>query len=502
MKKTAATDHAEPIVYRRIDPNLLVPSPFHRRTRWGDMRLFTLSIKENGVIQSIKCRIPVDDPNALEIVVGHRRHIGACRAGLPFVDVIVVDMTDDEVLEAQYVENADREGAHPLDDADLFDEMKTRGSDERMLAKRFGKKVEFIRSRLRLLNLSPQARKAYANDHLSDLQAQRLAMIPSPVQQNVLCQAIKDGFLSDDDAIAHWIKMHVLAPLDDLPWSLGDKATPLPNGKNGSCNDCPKRTGKQADLFPDLVGGEDMCADTKCWQGKMAHAFKLAVGAAEAAGHTIIDRDAKDMFVQRSGARPLVVKSSGYVDPDAECSMVPGKTWEQVVKLSAVVPERALVRDTDGRPRLLIIEKSMAQAVRAVVRSEPDSAVAKAEAAADPARAQVRAVKEHRAKLEAELVKAVSGIVAGGWNTSLIVRLAAARVVSPSSVKLVAKATNLTPEQILAWEGDGLQFDDMAILGALLVADVGVSSSPHPEIRAIADVFKIELPTTEAAAET
>jgi ParB/RepB/Spo0J family partition protein len=494
---------APPPVIRRAEPASLIDSPFHKRTNWGDKRDFAKSIAENGILQRIVCRIPHDNPNALEIVFGHRRKLGAVTAGLAFVDVEVREMTDDEVIEAQYRENADRELSHPLDEAHQFHLLTEQfAHDLRTLARRVQKPVSFIRERLRLLRLSPKCRKAYGDGALTHDQARRIAMIPASQQQNVLWEAIKDKRISNDADMNSWIRRHVLAPLDEdsVEWALNDKTMPKADGKPGSCNDCPNRTGKQPDLFPDIAGAADMCAVPKCWQGKMDHAYERAATLAVSEEYEVVDRNPDLTFLVRHGARPMVARSSGYVDPEGDCPLMPGSTWEAAVATAGFTPERALLRDQDGRPRVLYVERSVAAPIRNAVRHQPESAAAKAEAAADPARATMRAAKDARNAKETELVKAV--IASSGVLTdNVMLTFTARRIVAPATVKAVAKAGGLDPESIFAgdpgWSaGAGAERTlptPRTVLVALLVAEVGVSAEPPDELRAVATLVGVSL---------
>lgn len=492
MTSDFTTDLLPPPVIRRVAPGPLLESPFHKRTNWGDKREFAKSIAENGILQRIVCRVPIDNPNELEIVFGHRRRLGAVTAGLAFIDVEVREMTDDEVIEAQYRENADRENSHPLDDAHQFWLLTEKfGHDLRTLARRIQKPVGFIRDRLRLHKLSPRCRKAYSDGAVSHEQAQRIAMVPTAQQQNLLWDAIKDNRIVTDSDMVSWIRRHVLAPLDSdtVEWALGDKTTPKSDGKNGSCNDCPHRTGKQPDLFPDIVGAADMCSLPKCWQGKMDHAYQLATVAAEQADYEVVDRSPDLTFLVRHGAKPMVARSSGYVDPTVECPLLPGSTWDAAVATAGFTPERALLRDQDGRPRVLYVEKSVTAPIKAAVRNKPESAAAKAEVAADPARAIQRAAKDARSATEVKLIKR---ILEHGDDVpaSMLLALVASHIVAPAAVRAVAKACGVDPQTIFA----GTAEPQSRVILALLISEVGVVVDPSAEVRAIASVMKVALP--------
>lgn len=110
------------------------------------------SIRKNGVMQPILVR-SIGDGN-YEIVAGERRWRAAKIAGLDEIPVVIRDITDEQALELAIVENVQREGLHPLEEANgyqrLMDEF---GYTQENIATTVNKSRSHIANLLRLLAL-------------------------------------------------------------------------------------------------------------------------------------------------------------------------------------------------------------------------------------------------------------------------------------------------------------------------------------------------------------
>lgn len=117
----------------------LVPSNTHiqelRRARF-DQKLITElaeSIKGVGVLQAILVRpLPAGEGskalqklgrNVHQIVAGERRFLAAKKAGLNEIPATVRELTDEQVLEVQLIENLQREDLHELEEAEGYEEL-------------------------------------------------------------------------------------------------------------------------------------------------------------------------------------------------------------------------------------------------------------------------------------------------------------------------------------------------------------------------------------------
>jgi ParB/RepB/Spo0J family partition protein len=479
-KKTRVTDidddAEKPDELVSIPPGDLKPSPFHRRTVWGNMRAFASLIETMGVIEPPIVRI-VD--GEYELVVGHRRQKGAVMAKLETVPCLVRTLLDEEVIEIQAAENMRREDLHPLDACDYYAMLLERGHDQRSLGKRFGVQPESVRETLRLLSLAPMARAAYAKGSISHVAARYLCQL-MPAQQGALTEALTGGAIADD-AILAWIRRHALVSLTDVPWSLTDKRFSA-----GACATCPKRTGGgQRTLFAEIAGDDATCADPSCWKDKMRTVAAEAIEKAKADGHAISADKPDRTFIVTGVGRPQVIRSSGFVDADAECPATPGKTWLEAIQRAGVEAKITVHLDQDGRARYLLPEADVTGRVRRAVRDE-STPIAKDVATADPARAAAKEAAKSAAKAEAALIAAaLAGTITESQGLAI-----ALDVVSMSSIRAVAKADGVEPDAIgaAATPAAGRR------LVALMIAESGIKSTA---VRDAARAAGISLPDVE-----
>lgn len=121
-----------------------------RRARFTEEGLADLaaSVKETGVVQPIIVR-PVDEQH--EIVAGERRWRAAVMAGFDTIPAIVRDLTDEQVLEVQIIENLQREELLPLEEAEGYRElMNLKGIAAEDVGDLVGKSRSWVYGRLKL----------------------------------------------------------------------------------------------------------------------------------------------------------------------------------------------------------------------------------------------------------------------------------------------------------------------------------------------------------------
>ncbi len=263
-------------------------SQIERRARFDKAGITELaeSIKSIGLQQPIVARRV---NGHFELVAGERRVLAAKQAGLDAIDTIVRELTDQQVLEVQLVENLQREGLHELAEAEGYETLMKRHhyTVEQLVAK-VGKSAAYVYARLKLTALCPEARKAFYDDKLNASTALLIARIPIHDLQRRAVKEITaprwgDGPMSYRQAANHVHEQYMLQ-LSQAPFPTGD---PDLVPKAGPCGSCPKRTGNQKELFGD-VKGADVCTDPVCFAAKRdANAVRLAA-AAEASGKEVI----------------------------------------------------------------------------------------------------------------------------------------------------------------------------------------------------------------------
>lgn len=169
---------------RRLPIEALRPNPDQPRRRFDDESLAELaqSIREKGVLQPLIVRPLPGQPDRFEIVAGERRWRASQRAGLADVPVIVRDFDDTEVLEIGVIENIQREGLNPIDEAAAYRALIDRfGRTQDKVAEALGKSRSHIANSMRLLNLPDQVQAMVLDGRLSAGHARALVTSADPV---------------------------------------------------------------------------------------------------------------------------------------------------------------------------------------------------------------------------------------------------------------------------------------------------------------------------------
>ena len=238
-------------------------SPLNPRRHFAEAPLAELaeSIRQVGVLTPLLVR-PVGDH--YEIAGGHRRYRAAKRAGLETVPCLVHELGDDEFLEIVTLDNLHREDVHPLDEANGFFTLLTRTNLEvEALAAKIGKSMSYIYQRLKLRDLVPAAQTAFLGGEITAGHALLLARLVPEDQKEFLdqCGEEEGGWTVAD--LRRAIHNQVYLRLDRSPFPTDDATLP-----GGSCVECPKRTGYNTQLFPDIAEA-DTCTDRECHAAKI-----------------------------------------------------------------------------------------------------------------------------------------------------------------------------------------------------------------------------------------
>ncbi len=339
---------------RMIPLDELLESPTNPRRRGTpeqDQELLE-SVKQLGVLQPVLAR-PVN--GHLELVFGHRRLRAAQGAGLVSLPVLVRELSDLEVIEAQLVENMQRADVAPLDEAAAVRRMTELGRSIDEVAAKLGKSRAYVYARLKLLDLAEPARKALEEGTLDASRALLIARLPSPKLQ---AEATKEITRLDfrGEAMSYReareaIERRFLLRLAEAPWKLDD-AELLPAA--GPCTRCPKRSGNQVDLFTDEEP-KDLCLEPTCFaKKKSAHGNRLVAEAKASGGKVIAGAEAKKML----DAWGRFSTPRGFESLDQRCYEDPKRrTFRQLLK--GIDVERTVVASSKGEVVELVSEKGL-----------------------------------------------------------------------------------------------------------------------------------------------
>lgn len=300
------------------------------------------SIKASGVHQPILLRplpgsrVPdtwgfrrKDAPlPAYELVAGARR-FRACRlAKVAEVPAMVRDLTDEQALEIQLIENLQREDMSALEEAEGYRALMEHSKlSAEQVAEKLGKGDQknkgksYVYARLKLLDLHADARKALEDGTIDTSRALRIARVPNAkLQAKALAEASRKNYRGDPAMglreFEGWLQQNVMLRLENAPFSIV-AADLVPAA--GSCKTCPKRTGADPDLFAD-VNSPDLCIDPDCYRSKEAAHSTALRAQAEAKGMRVIEgKEAKGIVQQYSS------QLKGYTRLDTVRADVAGK---------------------------------------------------------------------------------------------------------------------------------------------------------------------------------
>jgi len=168
-----------------VDIDLLAPNQQQPRLSMDDAKLEELaaSIKANGIIQPILVR---RSGNTYRIIAGERRWRAAQKAGLQRVPVVVRDVGDGDkqLLELALIENLQREGLNPIDEALAYQRLADDFSlTQEQIAAAVGKDRSSVANFMRLLKLPEEVRADLASGALSTGHARALLALPDAAAQ-------------------------------------------------------------------------------------------------------------------------------------------------------------------------------------------------------------------------------------------------------------------------------------------------------------------------------
>jgi len=177
------------------------PNPYQPRKHFDEEKLNELaqSVKEHGIFQPILLKASV---KGYEIIAGERRYRAAQIVGLKEVPAIIVELTDQQMMEIALLENIQREDLNAIEEAQAYQSMMKKlhlTQDE--LSKRVGKSRAHIANTVRLLKM-PKKLQGYVLDgtltmgHIKPLitidEKKALEVAQKAIQENLSVRSVED----------------------------------------------------------------------------------------------------------------------------------------------------------------------------------------------------------------------------------------------------------------------------------------------------------------------
>ena len=197
---------------RSVPITALAESATNPRKRFDAKSLEELaaSFKTQGILAPLLIREL--EESKYEVVAGARRLRAAKLAELEKLPVRVVKLTDAEAIEAQCVENLQREDIHALEEALGFKSLLELGEPAytiATIASRAGKSEAYVYGRIRLADLIPPVAEAFLKDQITIGHALLIAKLPASQQQEAFASAFRGQWTSEGNS-------QVLIPVREL----------------------------------------------------------------------------------------------------------------------------------------------------------------------------------------------------------------------------------------------------------------------------------------------
>ncbi len=183
----------------QLDPNKILTNPSQPRKRFSLTELEELkaSISKDGMLQPILVR---ERGGQHELVAGERRLRAARDLGMRAVPAILIEVSDDRMMEVALVENIHRENLNPIELAQAFRKLlQLKGWTQEDLATSLNCSRPGVTNSLRLLDLPEDIQSAIARGQVSMGHAKVLLSVENAKEQRLLFERIAEEKLSVRD---------------------------------------------------------------------------------------------------------------------------------------------------------------------------------------------------------------------------------------------------------------------------------------------------------------
>jgi len=249
------------------------------------------NIRQHGVLQPILVRpLPDGEAGTYELVAGARRYRASKIAKRESIPATVRELTDAQALELQVIENVQRVDVHPLDEAQGYAaliQLEPNTYTVESIATRVGRSPAYVSGRLRLIQLITEAKQAFYEDKLTVAHAFEVARLQPNDQRRALQECFPHhrnagAVLKDKHAeptvtvreLRGWIAREIHLDLTNAPFDPHDEKL-LPAA--GACSRCPKQSGSNPLLFPEIPRKASICTDRECYRAKVEALVQIQV---------------------------------------------------------------------------------------------------------------------------------------------------------------------------------------------------------------------------------
>ncbi len=182
MLKEMALEEQASIVMLPVDA--LFPHPDNPRKKLGDLKELAESIKAKGVMQNLTVVPKKDDYGKYTIIIGHRRHAAAKKAGLEYLPCAIVDMSYQEQLATMLLENIQRSDLTVYEQAKGFQMMIEFGESVSDIVAKTGFSETTVRRRLEVAKLDDKLLEKASGKQISFGDLDKLTKIDDIAERN------------------------------------------------------------------------------------------------------------------------------------------------------------------------------------------------------------------------------------------------------------------------------------------------------------------------------
>ena len=243
-----ALSEAEKNQIQEIRINDIDPNPYQPRKQFNEegIRELAESIRSHGVVQPI---IVKKSGFRYQIIAGERRWRAAREAELMTIPAMVMDLTEEEIIEIGLIENLQREDLNPIEEAQGIQQLMDRMNlTQEEAAKRLGRSRPAVANALRLLHLSDRIQKYLSEKRITTGHARALLSVEDKKLREEVARMIieKDLNVRDTEKIIQNINKqkktrkngkekpsYIMEIENGLEESLGTKVQIRPGAKKG-----------------------------------------------------------------------------------------------------------------------------------------------------------------------------------------------------------------------------------------------------------------------------
>ena len=377
--------------YKLVPISEIAPSPTNPRQHFPEeyLRELSASIAARGIIQPLLVRSRDDLPPPVgmrfELIAGECRLRAATAAGLAEVPVLVRDdLSHNDVVELQLIENLQRRDLDVLEEADSFAELLSLEDEGQKrytldsLATAIGKDKEYVRQRLLLRRLPESGRAALRTGEISFSVARRVAQIPSEKLRKQAMEGVLHPQYESEPLTARkaseYIREKYMVELKGIPFAKEDaELVPVELGplgdriRGGACTDCPYLSGNSEDA--EEGASPNLCTLPECYKLKLEASWQNARSAALKEGKRVLSEEESEKVVDAYDDTvrwdsPYVLLGEKIPTQELAGEFKKPPTWKKLLSDVEVQPEIVVVRAASGKPLEVVDRRQAVAAIK------------------------------------------------------------------------------------------------------------------------------------------